>query len=1646
MKKILTTILALALSIGLWAQTRDTMFIHTGESQSEFLIKDVDSIIFYRAPQSTLPTAVGSVELDHVNVVMAVGQTFQLQQTVLPPHAVNKNVAWFSSSPNVATISSMGLITAVAEGDAVITVVTHDGDHTATSAVKVMISIVPATGIHLDKETDETWVRGTVQLSVVFEPEEASNKNVMWSSNNENVAKVDVSGLVTGVSVGTATITAVAQSSSDLTASCVVNVVNIPATDVIVTPEKVRILPEKTLQLSYEMVPAHATNNKVTWSSNNENVATVDANTGLVTSLAFGTANITATTEDGNFTASCEVNVIEYPNENNIVTYEPDPEAEALKNFMIPSANYVYYYYFMQMSPRLEKMRQDAGATSKSYNYWDMMLPRSSYQVSVNTRYTTTAGFRSYGPVTSNPYDEFGKYQAIYPLESNPKSDARLSLGRMSTSSGPDPETQADKDFAAVLGQNTGWTIIEDENNTFWFRSIADPNDWFVLVRMSASPAVQDVELNETTATLKFAETVPTLQLKANILPANTASRIVDYTSSNSNVATVDAYGLVTPVAPGQAMITATTRSGGYTATCNVTVQASDVPVTGVSLDPKTLPLMQGKSHQMLANVEPANAINKNMKWRSSDEGVIIVNDEGLITAVGAGEALVIGTTAENGFSDTCEVTVTAFTLNWKNISTFEQNPNVASTEAFLAAGIATSTNPFLYHVTQQSPRFTQWRQAYKNQFETFSDWFISVPRSDYQLSFAVEFGAGNIGYRGQASDATESISILDGEGNNPLSDVVFTNMTRNSTGTGTRPTNYSAASTGIYTAYDFLNKATKGYTIIQDGSTFWFRSKADSSDWFVVSRRAAGETYPEISGVEFQEETLVLKGTESKSLTAHVMPVNAVNVIAHRNLTWKSSDEDVATVQNGIVTAVAPGKAEIIAILDSTTAKFSDTIEVEVEAVLVESVKLDTNKHTMLLNDEPYTLRVTVLPSGATNPNVEWRSSNESVATVANGAVTAVSGGDAIIYVESLENPDLFDSCVVTVEVPVAAVTGVSLNLKKAALKVGTPFTLDATVEPNDAGNKNVTWRSGNEDIATVDATTGAINFLTTGDVEIIVKTDEGDFEDTCEFNVVSAFDESLMSIWIVNPNEKTVEAFQNNFKLTRYNVTTKSGRIESLWNSYVETTMAANLPQAWYIEVAYTGNAVQAASVVTYASGTYVKRPSTSSGVLVNGLYQAFDTIAGEGHNKNCDMVFWMASATSGSPSGASGGGLSTIYSDYFNRKATGGFTVIQDGSNFYFRSKADVNTWFKAEGVAVTGVTLNETALNLILGDEDVTLTATVAPTNAYYKNVVWTSSDESVATVVNGVVHALKAGTSTIKATSAGDATKFDECEVTVVELVDATGVSLDMNTATGVVGQPAGSLKLKATVEPFNAANTNVSWSSSDEEIATVDDNGAVTILKEGTVNITVTSASNSALTDVCAITVTTPSPEATPLAAFIATATTYQVVVMCPIFETLFEEYKTLQVNYDESALHEIAVDGTMNGSAASFTYRIPYVGGFYWIHRQASSATNIVGIEALNGSNDTVVFNMPYHGTNTGGSWPYFSRSGYDANSADPGYSKLHQYLIQTPGASTSNVTEPVYLINNKENDGLRILQNGDTFYFISNADNSKWIAVKRK
>src|SRR5205807_1505175 len=251
---------------------------------------------------------VASVDVTPPSASVQAGQTVQL--TATPRDAggnplSGRTVTWSSSNTAVATVSNGGLVSGITPGSATITATSEGKSGNWKSAVNA----VPVASVDVTPATASVQAGQTVQLTAT--PKDASGaplsgRTVTWSSSNTTVATVSNSGLVSGVTPGTATITATSEGKSGTSS---VTVTNVPVATVEVTPPSASVQAGQTVQLTATPRDANGaplSGRTVTWSSSNTAVA-AGSHGGLVSGVTPGSATVTATSEGKSGTSSVTV-------------------------------------------------------------------------------------------------------------------------------------------------------------------------------------------------------------------------------------------------------------------------------------------------------------------------------------------------------------------------------------------------------------------------------------------------------------------------------------------------------------------------------------------------------------------------------------------------------------------------------------------------------------------------------------------------------------------------------------------------------------------------------------------------------------------------------------------------------------------------------------------------------------------------------------------------------------------------------------------------------------------------------------------------------------------------------------------------------------------------------------------------------------------------------------------------------------------------------------------------------------------------------------------------------------------------------------------------------------------------------------------
>ena len=280
----------------------------TGVSKGESTI--IASVGGVSASGSVLVTDVSasSIEITPNKGTLSIGQSSQLSARLKDAQGnivAGRDVSWSSSDTAIVTVSNAGMLTAISDGESTITASVEGVSGFAT----VTVSGAPVASISVRAQSASISVGQTQQLTASVSDAGGNilNDRIMsWTTSNEASATVSNAGLVTGIALGSSTITGTSEGKS---ATVVVEVSVSPVSSVSVTPQSVKLSAGQTQQLSETVTDKDGnvlSGFVIIWSSTNSASVTV-SNTGLITGIAPGSSSITATIEGKIATASVNV-------------------------------------------------------------------------------------------------------------------------------------------------------------------------------------------------------------------------------------------------------------------------------------------------------------------------------------------------------------------------------------------------------------------------------------------------------------------------------------------------------------------------------------------------------------------------------------------------------------------------------------------------------------------------------------------------------------------------------------------------------------------------------------------------------------------------------------------------------------------------------------------------------------------------------------------------------------------------------------------------------------------------------------------------------------------------------------------------------------------------------------------------------------------------------------------------------------------------------------------------------------------------------------------------------------------------------------------------------------------------------------------
>lgn len=813
------------------------------------------------------------------------------------------------------------------------------------------------------------------------------------------------------------------------------------------------------------------------------------------------------------------------------------------------------------------------------------------------------------------------------------------------------------------------------------------------------------------------------------------------------------------------------------------------------------------------------------LTWTTSDNNVLTVDTSGVVTAVGSGTAVISvarptdQANQTNKYSETYSLTMTIQVIDSFSLSTTNKDINIG--ESFDLKALTTSATAVVsYSITNV---------AEAGQPVPTNTIVTSKPSTDGKTLTVTGVASGTVriiatqNIKGLIKTAECIVYVRTPVGEVTLNPTTL-NLDRGSSGivqvifNPALPFNDKVLWTSSNTAVATVtgNSASATIKAVKGGTS---TISVITMDGLKVANCEVYVREP-VTGVKLNQTSVdAAMSMGSYQLNATVLPDgDGVN----RNIVWTSSDPTIVTVDaNGLVKFVKPGYATIIARTEDGS--FMATCNFFV-SIPVTSVKLDYTDEMMSLGGK---LRITaeVLPITASNRTVSWTSSNTNVCAVdSNGLVQAVGIGSATILCKSLDG-GVTAMCNIYVKQPA---TSVVLNTSETTVSKGQVFWLNATVLPENADNKLVTWSSTNNKIATVDAT-GKVTAVEPGIVTIIATNPDTGLTGFCVVTITQpvtglTLNSDYQELWVgskyaIIPYVQPIDAINKN---VTYESSDES--IATVDEKGIVTAVKGGKCTIIVTTEEYTLSATLSIDVKEYVSTITLNETSK----FLN-IGNASDLTATVGRtsatNKN---VIWTSSNS----------GVVSV-------DALGHYVGLNAGTAVITATAAD-GSGVSASCVVrvvepVTSIDIAPASISMLVGDSQKAF-VTIHPDIASIKDVTWSSSNEKVAMVdADGEIFALGVGKAKITATSTDGNNVKASLSVYVTPVISIKSLKINSSEISMLTGKTR---QLTARITPTNTTES-VTWYSTDTSVVVVDENGRITTVGPGTADVIVSGGINN---------------------------------------------------------------------------------------------------------------------------------------------------------------------------------------------------------
>ena len=585
-----------------------------------------------------------------------IGESLQLTAVVTPAGLPGTEIVWESSDASIATVSADGLVTAKKKGTVTITVTVKNGTQEPKTASYEIKILQPVTSITVTPTSLEMFVADEIEIGkelvVKVEPADADYNDFAFKTSTPGIISLS-QGKITGAKAGTVTLTITPEKANpkNLKAECKITVKAKVAGITIQGSENKSVQVKSTLQLKATVTPSNA-NQEVTWSSSDSKIATVDATSGLVTGVKAGTVTITATSkENSTVKATCTVTVTNIP----VSSVELDKtsltltegETYTLKATVKPDDAFEKTPTWASSNTEVATVSDKGKVTAIKAGTATITAKcggkSATCEVTVQSKYINVTGITLDKETLTLDVNKTAQLTAtVQPSNAN-KKDVKW--------------TSSNTSIVAVSAQGNVATVTAKSAGEAFVTVESVEGGYTKQCKVTVTIPVSTITLSQTDATIAFGQT---LTLTATVLPTNASDPTVEWSSSNTAIATVSNGVVTAGSTSGNVTITAKSKSNPtVTATCKVSVKSEIILVNRIVITPSSLDLSLNQTAQLKASVSPSTADDKTIIWSVPQGSVASVDQNGVVTAVREGSSRIIAKSRDGNAQAWIPVTVT---------------------------------------------------------------------------------------------------------------------------------------------------------------------------------------------------------------------------------------------------------------------------------------------------------------------------------------------------------------------------------------------------------------------------------------------------------------------------------------------------------------------------------------------------------------------------------------------------------------------------------------------------------------------------------------------------------------------------------------------------------------------------------------------------------------------------------------------------------------------------------------------------------------------------------------------------------------------------------------------------------------------------